>query len=76
MAVKKSTRKKAGKRKAGKKKPAPTVRNLINDAISNPEIRSALYKNPRAVAKRRNRESRPLPRRGVKDVDGRNRRRP
>jgi hypothetical protein len=52
MAVKKSTRKKkASKRKAGKKKSAPSVRNLINDAISNPGIRSALYKNPRAVAK-------------------------
>jgi hypothetical protein len=40
------------KRKTGKKESAASVRNLINDAIRDPGIRSALYKSPRAVAKK------------------------
>lgn len=44
----------AGKKKPGKKQSAKkaTIANLINDAMLDTEIRSALYKNPRAVAKR------------------------
>lgn len=49
MATKKSSQ--ARKKKAGKKKPVATVGNLVNDAIRDPDIRSALYKNPRVVAK-------------------------
>ena len=49
----KKSPKRSGKRTAKKKKkPVATIGNLINDAIRDTNIRSALYKNPRAVAKR------------------------
>jgi hypothetical protein len=48
----KKSPKRSGKRTAQKKKPVATIGNLINDAIRDTDIRSALYKNPRAVAKR------------------------
>jgi hypothetical protein len=48
----KKSPKRSGKRTAEKKKPVATIGNLINDAIRDTDIRSALYKNPRAVAKR------------------------
>ena len=56
MATKKAAPalKNAGQKKAAKKKPAKkaSIQSLINDAIADNEVRSALYKNPRAVAKR------------------------
>lgn len=56
MATKKATTtvKKAGQKKAAKKKSAKnaSLQSLINDAIADNEVRSALYKNPRAFAKR------------------------
>jgi hypothetical protein len=55
MAMKKSSRarkKKAVQKVVGKKKPGTNVGNLISDAIRDPGVRAALYKNPGAVAKR------------------------
>ncbi len=45
---------KTGRRKqsAKKKRVNKTIQNLIGDAIRDPKVRSALYRNPRAAAKR------------------------
>ena len=43
-------RKKPSKRRGASGKKA--MRSLINDAVVDPRVRSALYKNPRATAKR------------------------
>ena len=48
MASKKGRRKQSAKKKRVNK----TIQNLIGDAIRDPKVRSALYRNPRAAAKR------------------------